>query len=108
MKTRIALTATLLSITAAMPNIAHAEGCEVIRSNAFLKQAYCPAGTESYQAKEFGMDTCGGDRSCNVWIWTNRKHLPKAMMMTDAEVENAAYVWISGTATLNDCKKTGC
>ena len=91
-----------------MPNIAHAEGCEVIRSNAFLKQAYCPAGTESYQAKEFGMDTCGGDRSCNVWIWTNRKHLPKAMMMTDAEVENAAYVWISGTATLNDCKKTGC
>lgn len=108
MRIRLIITAPLLSLTAALPVTAHAEGCEVIRSNAFLKQAYCPAGIESYQAKEFGMDTCSDDRSCNVWIWTNRKHLPKAMMMSDADVSNAAYVWISGTATLNDCQKTGC
>lgn len=98
----------MLAASMIIPGTVLAGECEIIRSNAFLRQAYCPAGLDATKAESYGKSVCGSDTSCNVWIWTNKKQVPAAMMMTDAEVNNASYVWISATSTLNGCKKNGC
>lgn len=98
----------LTLLTAAIASPAVASGCELIRGNQFLRQAYCPADTSKGEIRSFSKAMCGDDNGCNVWIWNSRDKLPKKLLMTDAEVNRAHYVWVNSSRRFNVCAGKQC